>query len=222
MIYMVFDFAIGGDFQKWLKGRGKLDQKTGQYYIAQLVNVIAHMKVNNITHRDLKPGNMLLNEKFQLVLADFGTSIFNVQFSSESESSESEEVTNSDDLNSSKENDLSNLKLNQKSKSVLDENERNSFSGIKGDKKGLNSDDEEGLVGTEDYIAPECLKTEKDTCQCDLWSLGVIIYEIFTGKTPFKGANQTETFENILAGKMVNDFPEKMNESTKDLITKLL
>jgi serine/threonine protein kinase len=96
------------------------------------------------------------------------------------------------------------------------------LNGIKGDKKENKSDDEEGLVGTEDYIAPECLRTEKDTCQCDLWSLGVIIFELFTGKTPFKGANQTETFENILAGRMVQDFPEKMTEPTKDLITKLL
>jgi tRNA A-37 threonylcarbamoyl transferase component Bud32 len=112
MIYMVFDFAIGGDLQKWLKGRGKLDFKTGQFYIAQLVNIIAHMKVNNVTHRDLKPGNILLNEKFQLVLADFGTSIFNVQYSSESESSSSADLSNSVDSSSSKEGDLSNLKLN--------------------------------------------------------------------------------------------------------------
>ena len=45
------------------------------------------------------------------------------------------------------------------------------------------------LVGTEDYIAPEILKEEQSGPPADLWSLGVIIYMMISGKSPFKGAN---------------------------------
>lgn len=43
------------------------------------------------------------------------------------------------------------------------------------------------FVGTEDYVAPEIIQNEECSFASDLWSLGVIIYQIFTGKTPFKG-----------------------------------
>jgi serine/threonine protein kinase len=46
------------------------------------------------------------------------------------------------------------------------------------------------VVGTEDYIAPEILKEEVSGPAADLWSLGVIIYMMICGKSPFKGQNQ--------------------------------
>lgn len=55
------------------------------------------------------------------------------------------------------------------------------------------------FVGTEDYVAPEIIQNEECSFASDLWSLGVIIYQIFTGKTPFKGSSPYYTFENILA-----------------------
>lgn len=55
------------------------------------------------------------------------------------------------------------------------------------------------LVGTEDYIAPEIINSEESTFASDLWSLGVIIYQIYTGKTPFKCNSACSTFDRILA-----------------------
>lgn len=55
------------------------------------------------------------------------------------------------------------------------------------------------FVGTEDYVAPEIINNEETTFSADLWSLGVIIYQLYTGKTPFKGISPFYTFENILA-----------------------
>lgn len=55
------------------------------------------------------------------------------------------------------------------------------------------------FVGTEDYICPEIINNQEPTFASDLWSLGVMIYQFFTGKTPFKGATSFYTFENILA-----------------------
>lgn len=42
------------------------------------------------------------------------------------------------------------------------------------------------LVGTEEYVAPEIVKNEESTYSSDLWSLGIILYQLLVGKTPFK------------------------------------
>ncbi len=55
------------------------------------------------------------------------------------------------------------------------------------------------FVGTEDYIAPEIINSEESTFSSDLWSLGVIIYQVYTGKTPFKCNTSCSTFDRILA-----------------------
>lgn len=42
------------------------------------------------------------------------------------------------------------------------------------------------FCGTIDYLAPEMIKGLSQTEAVDIWSFGVIIYEMFHKKTPFK------------------------------------
>ena len=53
------------------------------------------------------------------------------------------------------------------------------------------------LVGTEEYLAPETLTDQLPNYACDYWSLGIILYQMIYGVTPFKGKNDAETFKNI-------------------------
>lgn len=43
------------------------------------------------------------------------------------------------------------------------------------------------FVGTPLYIAPEMLNENSSGPHSDLWALGVIIYELMTGRSPWKG-----------------------------------
>ncbi|CAO3588176.1 unnamed protein product [Absidia cylindrospora] len=54
------------------------------------------------------------------------------------------------------------------------------------------------FVGTEEYIAPEVIKGCGHTSSVDWWTLGILIYEMLYGTTPFKGSNRSETFGRVL------------------------
>ncbi|PGH26958.1 AGC/RSK/RSK-UNCLASSIFIED protein kinase [Polytolypa hystricis UAMH7299] len=62
------------------------------------------------------------------------------------------------------------------------------------------------FVGTEEYIAPEVIKGDGHTSAVDWWTLGILIYEMLYGTTPFKGKNRNATFANILRDDV--PFPE--------------
>lgn len=55
------------------------------------------------------------------------------------------------------------------------------------------------IAGTPYYIPPEVLKGTYGK-ECDLWSLGVVLYIILTGKFPFNGKNRAEVFHKISIG----------------------
>jgi serine/threonine protein kinase len=55
------------------------------------------------------------------------------------------------------------------------------------------------VIGTPAYMSPEQASGEKVDQRTDLWSTGLIFYEMLTGKNPFKRHNHHETIKAILA-----------------------
>ncbi|KAI8089759.1 kinase-like domain-containing protein [Halteromyces radiatus] len=61
------------------------------------------------------------------------------------------------------------------------------------------------FVGTEEYIAPEVIKGCGHSSTVDWWTLGILLYEMLYGFTPFKGSNRNDTFDRIMTQTL--DFP---------------
>eukprot|EP00298_Acanthocystis_sp_HF-20_P017716 c21812_g2_i4.p1 GENE.c21812_g2_i4~~c21812_g2_i4.p1 ORF type:complete len:200 (+),score=71.70 c21812_g2_i4:76-675(+) len=81
------------------------------------------------------------------------------------------------------------------------------------------------LCGTPGYVAPEVLKNRKGyTPQCDMWSVGVIMYILLCGYPPFQHEDSDKLFKLILKGSFKFDSPwwDDVSKEAKDLIKKIL
>ena len=77
-------------------------------------------------------------------------------------------------------------------------------------------------VGTAYFIAPETIKGEYDE-KCDVWSIGVILYYILSGKFPFTGNSNFEIFEKIQKSEPVfKNLFKDISQNAIDFIKKCL
>uniref|UniRef100_A0A8C9U9Z1 Rho-associated protein kinase 1 n=1 Tax=Scleropages formosus TaxID=113540 RepID=A0A8C9U9Z1_SCLFO len=83
-------------------------------------------------------------------------------------------------------------------------------------------------VGTPDYISPEVLKSQGGDGyygrECDWWSVGVFLYEMLVGDTPFYADSLVGTYSKIMNHKNALTFPEdsEISKDAKNLICAFL
>ncbi|CAL5035121.1 unnamed protein product [Urochloa decumbens] len=78
------------------------------------------------------------------------------------------------------------------------------------------------FVGTEEYIAPEVITGAPHTSAIDWWALGILLYEMLYGRTPFRGKNRKKTFNNILHKDLTFPSSIPVSLAAKQLIHGLL
>ena len=89
--------------------------------------------------------------------------------------------------------------------------------------KELTLENRSTFCGTIEYMAPEIVENENYDYGVDIWSLGILLYELLYGHSPFKANNTKNVILNIKSHELTYDDKNKnVSKSCKDLIKKLL
>ena len=211
-IYIVMDYLSKGDFSDFIRLNFPLKLDTIQFYAAEIINFLEYIQSKKIVHRDLKPENIMMNDKWHLEVIDFGTArILGKYFDKENMEFKDDDTT----YDISETDDLKGNKI-----AINEEDDDDFFEDSKSrpERRGMT------FVGTAEYVSPEVLGDKPAEFGADAWALGIMIYQMFFGKTPFKEKNNYLTFRKIEQLKIDFEGGEKITipDDAKDLISKIL
>lgn len=160
--YLVLEYVDGGSMAAYIKKGKPLTTREATRVMMQICEGLAYLHEENILHRDIKPGNILLTK-------------------------------------STKEPKISDFGLARP--------------------KGSKTLTEDGMVvGTLRYLAPETLTLGEFTPRSDLYSLGVMMYLMFSGRMPFK---DDQSSVSGLIESQVNEPPVPIDKYRPDLCPEL-
>jgi hypothetical protein len=131
--FLSMEYVDGEDLNSLLRRIGRLPRDKALEISRKLCAGLSAAHNKGVLHRDLKPGNIMIDGRGQVLITDFG------------------------------------------------------LAGIMGQIEGA-----EARNGTPGYMAPEQLSGKEVSAQSDVYALGVVLYEIFTGKRPFNATTRDE------------------------------
>ena len=198
--YYAMEYLPGGDVYKLLSSI-ILPESTIQLILAETILGINYLHKIHIIHHDIKPENILITKDGHFKLSDFGLSK-----TMKEDFDYNTYVKNFQNLEFIMHNNIE--KYNEE-----DNNETSQ------------------AVGTLNYMAPELFTEEyPEGPNLDYWSVGVVLYELYSFKVPFEAETQEKTRQNIIQMKinrdnLLNDEMKKQYKNIDDgidLIKKFL
>ena len=166
-IFFAYPFYRGGDLLSHMERNGgnfRDNEDLIFFYICQLIVFLNKIHEGKIIYRNLKPENIVLDDKGNIKIIDFS-----------------------------------------KSKMITFDGE-----------KGLS------LVGAPEYMAPEIILGKGQGFVVDFWMLGILIYQLYYGYTPFEDDYIDRMYEKILYTNVKFDSAIKIDNDFKNLIIGLL
>ncbi|XP_076897601.1 serine/threonine-protein kinase D6PK-like [Bidens hawaiensis] len=246
---LVMEFCPGGDLHTLRQRQpGKrFCEQAVKFYVAEILLAMEYLHMLGIIYRDLKPENVLVREDGHIMLSDFDLSlrcsvsptlIKSASIDADLLRKSSNYFTQpacmeptsciqpscvvptscfSPKLFMSK---LKKESKNSKSKTKPEiRHQVTPLPELMAEPTGARS---MSFVGTHEYLAPEIIKNEGHGSAVDWWTLGIFLYELLFGKTPFKGSGNRATLMNVVGQQL--RFPETpvVSFAARDLIRGLL
>ena len=186
--YIILEYCNGGNLGEYVKkyinkNKAPLNEFFIQKLLRQIAPALEYMHSKNIIHRDIKLENILLNFNNYPNIPKNGKAPQPLKFSEKS-------------LNKDFSAKITGLNF---SKDLIQDNMGST------------------ILGSPLYMSPDMVErlddksTKKYNTSADLWSLGVITYELLTGTTPFTGTEFKEVFKKIENG--LYKLPNKLKPS---------
>ena len=186
--YIILEYCNGGNLHEYVtkymkKNKAPLNEFFIQKILKQIAPALEFMHSKNIIHRDIKLENILLNFNNYPNIPKNGKAPQGLKFSEKS-------------LNKDFSAKITGLNF---SKDLIQDNMGST------------------ILGSPLYMSPDMVEKyekksdKKYNTSADLWSLGVITYELLTGNTPFIGMEVNELFQNIEKG--IYTLPNKLKPS---------
>nr|AML77984.1 putative LOV domain-containing protein [Dicranum scoparium] len=169
-VCLITDFCPGGELFLLLERQPRkvFTEDAVRFFAAEVVIALEYLHCVGVVYRDLKPENVLLRENGHIQLTDFDLSF------------------------------LTSAKPLLVEPDVLDNRRRKHKRPPPPIFFAEPVTPSNSFVGTEEYIAPEIITGQGHSSAVDWWALGILIYEMLYGRTPFRGKNRQRTFTNIL------------------------
>ncbi|XP_034929060.1 serine/threonine-protein kinase D6PKL1 isoform X2 [Populus alba] len=232
---LLTEFCPGGDLHvlRQRQPDRRFDEAAVRFYASEVVAALEYLHMMGIVYRDLKPENVLIRSDGHIMLTDFDLSLKDDNSTSTAQiiSDQNPPITSS---TSDYPSDTSQFAT---SSCILPNCIVPAVSCLQPCRKRKKKFNQRGtleivaepidvrsmsFVGTHEYLAPEIVSGEGHGSAVDWWTLGIFIFEMFYGVTPFKGMDHELTLANVVARAL--EFPKEPSVPVfaKDLITQLL